>query len=408
MAMLVLTPMVWPEDLFQNLPPGVFLQKRVEVPASQLEAFGRKLGGGVQGITNAYLRVNGRAIQVNVITADSEASAKAIHETLSKTKAAPFSLRHDRLVIEYVGKDIDAAVATKTSYELGLLPKPSRVRYRVTADLATIDRADYAACNPLFNKFLALRGGDDAQIVAEIDALAKRFVFGRTLVLRNPKLNDTASVYRFEPAPERTEDIGAVARYVYPPPPVRHGVPDVKAILEITTDASGVSARAAPQGAALTAPTAAWPVADPKIQALAKEITRGQTTNETKVAAILAWLTPGRNLRYTGDVGSRWGTLKVMEQKFGHCWDFSDCFVTLARAAGVPCRQVAGWLYGTSGHVWAEYYREGKGWQQVDPTGGGGFTCGIYHIAYFTSEDGEMPIVYLSMPQIEIEESRQP
>jgi transglutaminase-like putative cysteine protease len=99
--------------------------------------------------------------------------------------------------------------------------------------------------------------------------------------------------------------------------------------------------------------------------------------------------------------GSRWGTSKVLEQEFGQCWDFSDCFVTLARAAGVPSRQVAGWLYGSSGHVWAEFYREGQGWQQVDPTGGGKLRCGIYHIAYFTSEDGEMPILYVSMPKIE-------
>lgn len=28
--------------------------------------------------------------------------------------------------------------------------------------------------------------------------------------------------------------------------------------------------------------------------------------------------------------------------------------------------------------------------------------CGIYHIAYFATDDGEMPIVYLSMPKIEI------
>ena len=93
--------------------------------------------------------------------------------------------------------------------------------------------------------------------------------------------------------------------------------------------------------------------------------------------------------------------MKVLEQKFGHCWDFSDCFVTLARAAGLPSRQVAGWLYGASGHVWAEFHIEGKGWQQVDPTGGGELRCGIYHIAYFTSEDGGMPIMYVSMPKIE-------
>ena len=111
-------------------------------------------------------------------------------------------------------------------------------------------------------------------------------------------------------------------------------------------------------------------------------------------------------MKYSGQTGSRRGTLKVMEQKFGHCWDFSDCFVTLARAAGVPSRQVAGWFYGSSGHVWAEYYREGEGWQQVDPTGGGKLRCGIYHIPYFTSEDGEMPIVYISMPRIEVVQAR--
>jgi transglutaminase-like putative cysteine protease len=91
---------------------------------------------------------------------------------------------------------------------------------------------------------------------------------------------------------------------------------------------------------------------------------------------------------------------KVLEQKFGHCWDFSDCFVTLARAAGVPSRQVAGWLYGGTGHVWAEFYREGKGWQQVDPTGGATLPCGIYHLPWFTTESGEMPILYLSMPNL--------
>ena len=96
----------------------------------------------------------------------------------------------------------------------------------------------------------------------------------------------------------------------------------------------------------------------------------------------------------------------MFEQKFGHCWDFADCFVTLCRAADVPSRQVAGWLYGSSGHVWAEFYREGKGWQQVDPTGGGLLRCGIYHIPYFTSEDGEMPILYVSMPRIEATQTK--
>lgn len=55
-----------------------------------------------------------------------------------------------------------------------------------------------------------------------------------------------------------------------------------------------------------------------------------------------------------------------------------------------------------SGHVWAEVLTEDGKWRQVDPTGGGKLECGIYHIPYFTTETGEMPILYLSMPQIEI------
>jgi hypothetical protein len=49
---------------------------------------------------------------------------------------------------------------------------------------------------------------------------------------------------------------------------------------------------------------------------------------------------------------------------------------------------------------------EGKGWQQVDPTGGGILNCGIYHIPYFTSEDGELPIVYLGTPEIKVLETK--
>jgi hypothetical protein len=117
-------------------------------------------------------------------------------------------------------------------------------------------------------------------------------------------------------------------------------------------------------------------------------------------------LTPGKNLNDSGMPGSRWGTEKVFEQGFGRCWDFSDCFVTLSRAAGVPSRQVAGWLFGGSGHVWAEYYREDVGWQQVDPTGGGMLQCGLFHIPHFVSENGEMPLLYVQWPSFEIVESR--
>jgi transglutaminase-like putative cysteine protease len=313
-------------------------------------------------------------------------------------------MRKGQVVIEYVGSDIDAGFALKTSYELGLVPKPASVRYRVVAELATVEKPDYMACNPLLNQFLALESGSNPDAIQQIDALAKKFQFGRTLVLRNPKL-DGSAVHEFQPATTAAEDSGATIAYSFDELPDRQGVPYATVTIDITLDDTGFRESAATPANALTAATPFWPADDPRIVAAARRITAGRSTNDAKVTAILASLSPGRNLKYSGQTGSRWGTMKVFEQKFGHCWDFSDCFVTLARAAGVPSRQVAGWLYGSSGHVWAEYYREGKGWQQVDPTGGGKLQCGIYYIPYFTSEDGEMPILYVSMPKIEAVQS---
>jgi transglutaminase-like putative cysteine protease len=119
------------------------------------------------------------------------------------------------------------------------------------------------------------------------------------------------------------------------------------------------------------------------------------------VAAILDWLVPGKNLKYGGQaLGSRYGVKNVLKQRFGRCWDFSDCFVTLCRAVGVPCRQVMGWLHGESGHVWAEVLIEGKGWRQVDPTAGMG--CDCRYIPYLASEAGPVSLVYVSAVNIKI------
>jgi hypothetical protein len=397
------------EVLPWHLPGGVFLQKKVELQAQDREMIGQKLGGKVQGVTQVFLRVQGRPIQVNVITAADEMGAAAIHASLLKIKPALYCSRRGKDVFEYVGREIDDALARKTSYELGLIPKPKRVNYRIEAEVALVDEADYMACNPLFNEFLNAgppTNGAATQPPGAIQSLAARFKFGRTLLLRQSALttvDGSAARYSFQSATSGTEGKAGGTRFEFSEPlPARYGVPFVAVSLVMPVGDTGVTKSAEDLSPSLTKETAHWPVNNDKIKALAETITRGKIGNEAKANAIIEWLAPGRNIKYTGETGSRWGTLKILEQRFGHCWDFSDCFVTLSRAAGVPARQVAGWLYASSGHVWAEYYRPGVGWQQVDPTGAGVLQCGIYHIAYFTSEDGEMPIVYLSMPKIEI------
>ncbi len=398
------------EPLLRDLPPGLFVESSTEVAAAQTGSIAAKLGGKIQRLTNSHVRVHGRTIQVNCITAVDETNAIAIEASLVKIKPAFFVVRKGPLVVEYVGRSIDESLALKTSYELGFKLKPNSLRYQVIAELATVAKADYMNCNPLFNHFIALQNSANkdtsaADAVKQIESLSKTFTFGKELTLRNPFIDGKSTTHAFQPpaiASTASRTTATTIEYSFDKLAQRQGIPYVIATIETEVDNTGFRKFDSTPAVHLTAATEFWPADDHRVKALAQQITAGKSSNEAKVIAILEWLTPGSNLKYFGQTGSRWGTLKVFEQKFGHCWDFSDCFVTLARAAGVPSRQVAGWLYGSSGHVWAEFYREGQGWQQVDPTGGGKLKCGIYHIAYFTSEDGEMPIVYLAMPQISI------
>jgi transglutaminase-like putative cysteine protease len=196
---------------------------------------------------------------------------------------------------------------------------------------------------------------------------------------------------------------GDITKYTFENMPQKAGVRYVSIEATVTTYEGALMAGARREGDDLLGPTQFWPVDDPHIQALARKITMGRETQEARVRAILDWLMPGKNIEFKGPArGSRYGARKVLEQGFGRCWDFCDCFVTLCRACAVPCRQIGGWLYGASGHMWAEVFIEGKGWHQVDPTGGALVQCGIYHIPWLTSEDGSMPVLYVSLPKIEL------
>jgi transglutaminase-like putative cysteine protease len=105
------------------------------------------------------------------------------------------------------------------------------------------------------------------------------------------------------------------------------------------------------------------------------EITAGKTGVKDKARAVYDWIcqnmfrdpdTRGCGL---GDVRS------LLNYRGGKCSDISSVFVALARAAGVPSREVIGIRLGKGGttditkwqHCWAEYYLPGYGWTVVDP-----------------------------------------
>ncbi|MCF6177434.1 MAG: hypothetical protein L3J71_16895 [Victivallaceae bacterium] len=395
------------DKCFENLPYGCIVKKSIIIPRNQAAAIGRRLGAPIIKLSNNWINVQGKLIQVNIIEVKTEQGAIKLHKLLLSMKNNPvFCIRLGKKVIEYVGKD--PALALKTSYELGFIPKPKQVRYQIKAHIAPIDKADYMAANSLFNLFLSTdTRNPSSQSVAWITKLAKRFDFGHTISLRYVDSNKNSYNFTPQPAEKTLSTATGTVIYSFTTPAKVLNVPYITTKITVDCNASGWTPTTRKSSKRLLTATPFWPVNDPAIVTLANKITAKKQTDKQKVQAILQWLTPGRNIKFGGTTGSRWGVKRVLKQKQGQCWDFSDCFITLARAAGIPCRQVAGWLYGTSGHVWAECLIPGKGWQQVDTTGGGRLNCGIYHIPYFTTEDGKMPILYLAMPEIEIIASKQ-
>ena len=131
-----------------------------------------------------------------------------------------------------------------------------------------------------------------------------------------------------------------------------------------------------------------------------QEICGNAVDDHSKLTAILDWIADPNHMKFGGNaVGSRYGTLKVIEQKFGRCWDHCDVLITLARASGLPARQVYGWLHESEGHVWAEI-RIGNEWHHIDATTG--TICGSDYIPISTSDDGEMSFVYASMVNVTV------
>ena len=63
------------EPLLRDLPPGIFVISSTEIPRQQTKAIGRKFGGEIQRLTNSVIRLHGRSIQVNVITAADESAS---------------------------------------------------------------------------------------------------------------------------------------------------------------------------------------------------------------------------------------------------------------------------------------------------------------------------------------------
>lgn len=122
------------------------------------------------------------------------------------------------------------------------------------------------------------------------------------------------------------------------------------------------------------APTSLAPF-NRRITALAAKITKGKRGVLAKARAVYDW-TVDHTYRNPKTRGCGKGDVcKLLQNPGGKCADISSVFVALARAAGVPARDVFGIRMGkkptqditTWQHCWAQFYLPSYGWVPVDP-----------------------------------------
>ena len=121
-----------------------------------------------------------------------------------------------------------------------------------------------------------------------------------------------------------------------------------------------------------------WQVDDPKIKALANELKTPKAIYDYVATTLnydFARVQP--NIQRMGALGALENPTQAI------CMEFTDLFVALARAAGIPAREVNGYAYTENPdlqplglvadvlHAWPEYYdKEKQVWIPVDPTWG--------------------------------------
>lgn len=107
---------------------------------------------------------------------------------------------------------------------------------------------------------------------------------------------------------------------------------------------------------------------NPQIQQIAESI-KGQT-REILVEKLYEYVT--NNMEYV-NYNQELGAVKAARKKRGACTEYSDLFVALCRAKGIPARVVKGYVtepvYSPQ-HAWAEVHLQKYGWVPFDLTYG--------------------------------------
>lgn len=136
----------------------------------------------------------------------------------------------------------------------------------------------------------------------------------------------------------------------------------------------------------LTAQQLYWETDNPAITSKLADILQGKESLPTKDKVALIYKYVVGALQYDQDRVkkndyTRLGAVTVLNNPTqALCSEFTDLFVTLVRAAGIPARSLTGYAYTSNTdlrplslqnnllHAWPEYYDKDAGWVMVDPT----------------------------------------
>ncbi len=133
-----------------------------------------------------------------------------------------------------------------------------------------------------------------------------------------------------------------------------------------------------------------WEVNDPLIQNLKNKILDKELNVSQNAQLVYTFTVNALNYDFdviNNDYLQRGGALKALNKEVpAACMEFTDLFITLARALGIPARELNGYAVNVyqnvnlplsiklrSGdllHAWPEYYDPNFGWVPVDPTWG--------------------------------------
>jgi len=134
-----------------------------------------------------------------------------------------------------------------------------------------------------------------------------------------------------------------------------------------------------------TASQSYWEKDSPQVKTKLAEIFKSNPTTTNEKARLIdqfvaSYLQYDENRVKNNDF-RRLGALTALNNpQQSLCSEYADVFVTMARSAGIPAREVVGYAYTTNTsirplslqntylHAWAQYFDNSAGWVDVDPT----------------------------------------